>query len=69
MDWNQISDFIVLDPHCPNFVDPDPHSINADPHHNFFFTEIKCEAPDPLAVEAEVPLHLIKPDQDAGIYI
>ena len=32
-------DFIVLDPdldpHCSNFVDPDPHTINADPHHWF----------------------------------
>ena len=37
MGWNQVSDFIVLDPdpdpHWPNFVDPDPHSINGGPHH------------------------------------
>jgi len=32
---NQFGDFIVLDPdlHSLHFVDPDPHTINADPHH------------------------------------
>ena len=33
---NKFCDFIVLDPdpdpHLPNFVDPDPHTINADQH-------------------------------------
>ena len=30
-----LKDFFVLnqDPHWPNFVGPDPHSINANPHH------------------------------------
>ena len=32
-----IGDFIVLgpDPHSSNFLDPDPHTINADPYHWF----------------------------------
>ena len=28
--WFEIND---LDPHSSNFVDPDTHAINADPHH------------------------------------
>ena len=38
MDWKQFGDFIVLDPgpdpdpHWSNIVDPDPHTINVDPH-------------------------------------
>ena len=30
MVWNQFGDFIVLD--------PDPHTINADPHHCIVYT-------------------------------
>ena len=38
MGWNQMVDFIDLDPdpHSSKFVDPDPHTINADPHHWIF---------------------------------
>ena len=43
---NQLGDFIVLDPHSSNFVDPDPdpdpHTINAYPHNwikrNYYLT-------------------------------
>ena len=34
MFWNQFGDFIDLDPdpNSSNFVDPDPDTINPDPH-------------------------------------
>ena len=48
---NRFGDIIVLDPdldHSSNFVDPDPHTINADPHHWLqVFRPIIVNWPDP----------------------
>ena len=38
--WNQFGGFIVLDPQSSNFVDPDPHTINADPHHQTLMSHL-----------------------------
>ena len=32
MGYNPFGDFIDLDPYSSNCVDPDPHTINRDPH-------------------------------------
>ena len=39
MFWNQFGNFINLDPDpvSSNFVDPDPHTINPDPHHWYIY--------------------------------
>ena len=32
-----------LDPDPSNFVDPDPHTTNADPHHWFTYFEVEMQ--------------------------
>ena len=52
MFWNQFSDFIDLDPdpNSSNFVDPDPDTINPDPHPWLVDSE-KCKGHDSLKPE------------------
>ena len=42
MVWNQFDDYIVLDPNPQpsNSVDPEPHTINADPQHWFLAVKL-----------------------------
>ncbi len=42
IDLKKFGNFIFLDPdtHLPNLVDPDPHTINADPHPWLFVSVI-----------------------------